>query len=210
MCVAEGNDEEAAKTLEKDRAKDMSKTTDLLRRDQDAIIQKNACLNPELTVIVTPVLVSKLSGLGARVVVWELTNVSQLFNFRHIVWAVNSREEYKDLINATVKEFSLATRVMGGWLAGPEWVDSCVRCSCLFESPLRLARAMRVPRELLFHSSFELKDALERICTAACTFASGGMNWTLVQSRHKLKLGMMCVKGWPNVQVQHMHALACI
>ena len=36
MCVAEGNDEEAAKTLEKDRAKDMSKTTDLLRRDQDA------------------------------------------------------------------------------------------------------------------------------------------------------------------------------
>ena len=130
----------------------------------------------------------KLDGLGAKVLPWDLGCVAELLTFRHVVWAAHTREAQSDMIKGVETEVCLASRMLGGWIAGPEWTDACVRGKQLYEPVLRLARAVSIPKEMRVHESCSFGHALEKICIAAASNTSGGMKWTLRDSRKKLWL----------------------
>ncbi|CAE7825204.1 unnamed protein product, partial [Symbiodinium sp. CCMP2456] len=76
--------------------------------------------------------------------------------------------------------------MLGGFIAGPEWIDACVRANVLFEPVLRLAKAIQVPKELRVHESYHYKDSLEKMCVEAARNPSANMKWTIRESRKKL------------------------
>ena len=59
--------------------------------------------------------------------------------------------------------------MIGGWVAGPEWIDACRRQGKLLQPVLFLARAM-APRELVVQESSGLKHWVPQTCRIASTF----------------------------------------
>ena len=187
MSVADGDDAHAVQALAQERANE-SEVTNLMRRDLDTNIRRGTCLTADITAIVVLDGPMKLDGLGAKVLPWDLGCVAELLTFRHVVWAAHTREAQSDMIKGVETEVCLASRMLGGWIAGPEWTDACARGKQLYEPVLRLARAVNIPKEMRVHESCSFGHALEKICIAAASNTSGGMKWTLRDSRKKLWL----------------------
>ena len=173
--------------LAEERAKD-AEDINLMRRDLESNIRRGICLTPDITAIV--VLAgpnfNRLDGLGAKVLMWDLACVSELLNFRHVVWAAPTQAMQNNMVHGEDTEVCLASRMLGGFIAGPEWIDACVRANVLFEPVLRLAKAIQVPKELRVHESYNCKDSLEKMCIEAARNPSANMKWTLRESRKKL------------------------
>ena len=187
MSVADGDDAHAVQALAQERANE-AEVTNLMRRDLDSNIRRGTCLTADITAIVVLDGPMKLDGLGAKVLPWDLGCVAELLTFRHVVWAAHTREAQSDMIKGVETEVCLASRMLGGWIAGPEWTDACARGKQLYEPVLRLARAVSIPKEMRVHESCSFGHALEKICIAAASNTSGGMKWTLRDSRKKLWL----------------------
>ncbi|CAE7446525.1 unnamed protein product, partial [Symbiodinium sp. CCMP2592] len=84
--------------------------------------------------------------------------------------------------------FLMASRLVGGWVAGIEWLVECKRLGWKLQPVLRLARAVSVPRELHLHNSSEFSSMISQIVFVGCQIASANCLWSTRDSRKNLQL----------------------
>ena len=206
QALAEGPDKHAERVLRADRADlNLKKVADLRRRDLDWSELNEAFLSVcSCCCVVMPgkQLSSDehrlLDRFSVAVYPWKpsLDYFVDVLRRKDIIWLTNDDEV--EIIRGEVRDdappdsqtgFLIASRLVGGWVAGVEWLDFVRRKGKAVQPVLQLGRAISVARELVCHNSLPTSSLVRQIVSAAGTLESGKCAWTVRECRKNLRLG---------------------
>ena len=96
------------------------------------------------------------------------TMICKVLDAEVVVWFALTAEAEQQLLyyrDLQPELASVAVRMLGGWLAGPSWLSTCLERKSLVTPILRLSPALRAPREVGFDPS------CSRVCVETLVLA---------------------------------------
>ena len=201
------SDKHAQETLKLGQSMmDARKMADLSRRDLQWSERTGASLSRSSCCVLPPAVTLSsdeeqvLQRLGVKFSVWKSDReyFRELLHFKDIVWFTPGDESAiaaQDGLNATERQtecqtgYLLTSRLLGGWVAGIEWLEACKRSRQTLQPVLRLARALAIPREMVCHESEKFGSLVSDVVAAANMVASANCAWVIRECRKKLLLG---------------------
>ena len=196
-ALAQESDPEAARKLAEARKQEVQDAQVMLRHDLQQVADQRLYLQTELVAIVligSPSYAQDkiLARTGAKLYKFEATKnlVDPVVRkYRHVIWCPTSTEAESGLTNA--KEMGginsahiLLSRLLGGFIGGPEWLATCSEEDKILMPVLKLDRALQRPLELLVHRTVTFKAELEMTLEVTSTLDKVG--WTLREKREDL------------------------
>ncbi|CAE7329694.1 unnamed protein product, partial [Symbiodinium sp. CCMP2456] len=197
-ALAQESDPEAARKLEEAKKQEVRDAQVMMRHDLQQVADHRLYLQTELVAIVligSPSYAQDkiLARMGAKLYKFEATKnlVDPVVRrFRHIIWCPTSTEAESGL--TTAKEIGginsahiLLSRLLGGFLGGPEWLAACCDEDKILMPVLKLDRALHRPVELLVHPNVTFKAELDM--TLDVTKRIDKVCWTLREKREDMR-----------------------
>ncbi|CAE7676582.1 unnamed protein product [Symbiodinium sp. CCMP2592] len=200
LLLGPGNDLEAQEKLRIQRETQDQEALPLERVDLQKAIQHKLFLQHELTAIVlcggrpSSSQDKILSRLKAKLFLFEASNAKGLLRqlspkYKYVIWVASTADAETALIQGKAKHnISMTevvmTRLLGGYLAGPEWMAACFDTDHKLVMPvLSLDPALERSMELVLGDSVTYKsDALLVISLASCA-----NRWTVRAKRSELR-----------------------
>ena len=144
----------------------------------------------------------KLCGLR----VCHLTSsqlVGRCLESKFVIFLATSREAEAGLVyhgTETHEGLDLGacvSRLLGGYIAGPTWLDECVRRGVLLTPLLRCAQAVKCPRQLGFDDGLPQQAAILKLLSAIESHSLGFRQWVIRSKREELTLSEVYhLFGW--------------
>ena len=196
-ALAQETDPEAARKLEEAKKQEVRDAQVMLRHDLQQVVDHRLDLQTELVAIVligAPSYAQDkiLAKMGAKLYKYEASKslVDPLVRrFRHIIWCPTSAEAESGLTNG--KEFGgidsghiMMSRLLGGFVGGPEWLAACFEEDKILMPVLKLDRALAKPVELLVDASVNFKAVLDMTLDVASKIDT--VKWTVREKRAEL------------------------
>ncbi|CAK8986050.1 Uncharacterized protein (Fragment) [Durusdinium trenchii] len=170
QSFGEKSDPEAKQKLKAAEEKIWNKPT-LERRDLAINLERGLLLVEALCLVVLRPGV-RLSGgcrnafepLKLKVVAWTPNDGSflqEVSSVKHVIWFDSTPESLDQMIHLDNKadqdDYILGTRMYGGFVAGIEWLDHCVKHKLVIRPVLCLKSALTLKQELVIHKSLRQK-----------------------------------------------------
>jgi hypothetical protein len=175
-----------------------NKAAALERRDLSKQLQQGLHLIKSLVCVVS---VGKLSdqefeqgigrlGVDVKSYIMDSKFVKDLLDWKHVIWFAPSPKIENSIIwpGGFPTPPSLACRLIGGFVAGVEWLDTCLSCGFIVQPVLRLTRAVEVPRQIFVHKSIpeHLMCVIDNVLIEAGKHTAGSMHWVRKTKRKEL------------------------
>lgn len=203
QSFGEKSDPEAKQKLKAAEEKIRNKPT-LERRDLAINLERGLLLVEALCLVVLRPGV-RLSGgcrnafesLKLKVVAWTPNDGSflqEVSSVKHVIWFDSTPESLDQMTHLDNKadqdDYILGTRMYGGFVAGIEWLDHCVKHKLVIRPVLCLKSALTLKQELVIHKSLRQKTLVETIanCVQADAARSGAVGMVFHGARKKLSL----------------------
>ena len=192
-AFAAGADHEASKKLkahQEDKAiKDM---TTVVRRSLQKAAHLNRCLQAELCIAVPMSDLSAaqkriLDNLGITICPFEIEDVPSMILVKNILWCATTNEEETLTIDGNLQPTLpfIASRLLGGYVCGPEWFDQSQKSQFIVEPVMLLKPATCNSTELCLHKSLPERNLVQKMLVKISS-AGCDMRWVVRNERHEL------------------------
>ena len=171
-AFAAGTDPDAEQKLKTQRKEQEARELAVgERRDLNSMAEKGVFLQSEVCAVVPckPLSATQtgvLLMLGLKIVEFGTgkTCLEQLLRSRHIIWLAPTHDLETSLIDGVVSAVDpallAATRLLGGFIGGPEWVDVCQSLGKVLQPVLCLCKGAHTKREVCLHKSLGCREQL--------------------------------------------------
>ena len=137
---------------------------------------------------------------GMRVCHLTSTNlVARCLEAKYVIFLATSREAEAGLIyhgsesHESLDVGTCVSRLIGGFIAGPSWLDECVHRGHLLMPLLRLSPAVKIERQVGFDDSLPQQSAVLRLLAAIESHRLGHRVWVIRSKRAEMPLARVLV-----------------